>query len=247
MHVLEAAGSGPSMILLPGPGNPASSWSGVLRSVQGDRSAYAVDYLGFGLSTSANAAPDYREQIEAVLAMMETALEPPFILVGNSAGAMVAAEIARQKRHWISALVITGFGLVPDPAAWWKRLEEMSGDPESFLKAAYYRPPKLTEALEALIRTVMSRRAYRSFLPGAGLESMQRTFEGIRVPTLFVAGEKDQIILPEWVAAAAARVPGAKVEWLARCGHFPPAEQPEELLYVINNFLLRAAVRGEGR
>src|SRR5262249_27479910 len=47
MHMLEAAGGGPSMILLPGLGNPASSWSGVLRSVQGDRSAYAVDYLGF--------------------------------------------------------------------------------------------------------------------------------------------------------------------------------------------------------
>ena len=32
-------------------------------------------------------------------------------------------------------------------------------------------------------------------------------------------------------------VPGARIEWLARCGHFPPSEQPEELVFFIRSFL----------
>ena len=238
LHVLEVDGSGPTLVLLPGLGNPASSWGSVLQSVRGDRVACAVDLLGFGFSTGPNDAPGYREQADAVETLMKT-LEPPFILVGSSAGALIGAEIVRRRPEWLTAFVVTGFGLVPDPPAWWRDLLELSGSPERFLQAAYYRPPRLTKAVDDLVRGVVTRPAYLSFLSGNGLESMTRIFEGIRVPTLFVCGEMDRIILPEWVRAAAAQVPGARLEMLARCGHFPPAEQPEELVHTIGRFLTR--------
>ncbi len=163
--------------------------------------------------------------------------EPPYVLVGSSAGALIATEIARQYPQWVSALVITGFGLIVDVESWWQDLMALSSDATAFLEAAYYRPPKQTSTLQRAVAEVLSCPAYDSFLDGGGFCAMRKAFENIHVPTLFVAGEHDGIIPLSAVVAAAACIPGAQLEWLARCGHFPPAEQPEELLYVIRRFL----------
>jgi pimeloyl-ACP methyl ester carboxylesterase len=54
---------------------------------------------------------------------------------------------------------------------------------------------------------------------------------------MFVCGEEDRIVPRSAVAAALAAVPDARVEWLARCGHFPQAERPQELLALVQVFL----------
>ena len=72
---------------------------------------------------------------------------------------------------------------------------------------------------------------------------MLTAFDGLTVPTLFVAGERDQIIPAAAVEAAVRRVPDARLEWLARCGHFPPIEQSEELLYTIRSFLAQHRIQ----
>lgn len=237
MHVLRVSGAAPTWILLPGLGNPSSSWGMMLRSLADDHAALAVDLAGFGLSFCPQERPTYDDHLRTTLALLGTMAEPPYILVGSSAGALIATAIARQHPEWIAALVITGFGLIADVEAWWQQLITLSAVPEQFLAAAYYRPPRLTDALRDVVAEVLARPAYYSFLQGSGRAAMSTAFDNLRVPTLFVAGENDRIIPPSAVEAAVARVPGAELEWLARCGHFPPAEQPEELLYVIRNFL----------
>jgi hypothetical protein len=114
--------------------------------------------------------------------------------------------------------VVTGFGLIDDVPAWWRRLQVLSRSPEEFLKAAYHRPPRMNDALRRAIDFVLGRPAYQSFLDG-GSAAMQTAFDDLGVPTLFVAGQNDTIIPPAAVQAAVARVPGAHLQWLARCGH----------------------------
>jgi pimeloyl-ACP methyl ester carboxylesterase len=236
IHSLQVEGDGPTWVLLPGLGNPSSSWGAMLQSLEGENRAAAVDFTGFGLSTTSKERPTHHDHIANTLAFLET-LPAPFVLVGNSAGAMVATEIARRKPEWVKALVITGFGLIEETDAWWTRLMALSDEPEQFLSAAYYRAPELTLTLRKLIENVLARPAYQSFLEDGGFEAMKTTFDNLTVPTLFVGGQEDEIIPPTAVSAAAERVPNSQVEWLARVGHFSPAEQPEELQYVIRNFL----------
>jgi len=243
MHVLRIGGRGPTWVLLPGLGNPSSSWGAILRSLAQEQGAIAVDFVGFGLSHGPQTAPTYGDHCRAISALLEKISAPPWILVGSSAGAMVAAELARQRPEWVRALVITGFGLIEDVDGWWQRLAALARAPEEFLAAAYYRPPKLTDTLRQLMNDVMTRPAYHSFLAGGGRAAMLTAFDGLTVPTLFVAGERDQIIPAAAVEAAARRVPGARLEWLARCGHFPPVEQSEELLYVIRSFLAQHRIQ----
>src|SRR5262249_42090794 len=185
MHALRVAGRGPTWVLLPGLGNPSSSWGAALRSLANEQSAIAIDFAGFGLSQGLQAEPTYDDHCRTVTAVLEEIAAPPWILVGSSAGSMVAAEIARRKPECAQALVITGFGLIEDVDGWRQRLVALSRAPEEFLAAAYYRPPRLTDTLRRLMEDVMTRPAYHSFLEGGGRAAMKTAFDGLSVPTLF--------------------------------------------------------------
>ncbi|MEQ3511883.1 alpha/beta fold hydrolase [Pseudoalteromonas sp. BZB3] len=241
-HVLRVKGDGPLWILLPALGNPSTSWSSTLRSVQGRHNAVALDLAGFGLSQSANEAPSYVDHVEFTLQYLATLEEQEWVLVANSAGSMIATEIARRFPEKVKALVCSGFGLVEDVENWWCDLKKMSSNPEQFLAAAYYHPPKMTPALESLLDDVLSRPAYHSFLDDYARQSIAKTFDGVMVPTLFVAGNHDQIIPPEWSEKAAELLDNASVTRLSRCGHFSASERPEEFVWVVEDFLNREAM-----
>lgn len=238
LHYLQVTGNTDySYVFLPGVGNPSSSWGNMLLSLNGEQNAIAIDLLGFGLSYIASDTPNYADNIQSVLTLLETNKIPqPWILVGSSAGAIIGAEISRLKPSAVKALVITGFGYIQNPTSWWEYLMDLSESPSKFMEAAYYRAPKLTKSLQKLIDGVLSRAAYQSFLDKGGFEFMQSCFQDVKVPTLIVAGEEDQIIPKADVLKLSEKLPDAKLDWLARCGHFPPSEQPEELLFLIQNF-----------
>lgn len=241
-HTLRVKGKGPLWIMLPALGNPSTSWSSTLRSLQGRHNAIALDLAGFGLSQSNNDAPSYVDHVEFTLQFLETLEEQEWVLVANSAGSMIATEVARRYPEKVKALVCTGFGLVEDVDSWWGDLKKMSSNPEQFLAAAYYHPPKMTPALEDLLNDVLSRPAYHSFLDEYARKSMATTFDGVTVPTLFIAGNHDQIIPPEWSEKAAERLENATVTRLSRCGHFSASERPEEFVWVVEDFLNKVAM-----
>lgn len=233
---LEVPGDGPRWLLLPGLGEVASSWSAALASLAAEqRPALAIDHAGFGRSHGSSDSPSLRDHVSHALAVIDAwASQAPLVLVGCSAGSVIACELARRLGSRVRALVITGFGLVPEPEAWWGALQRLADDPRAFLAAAFDRP--VTLSTDALAE-VLSRPAYRSFLQPDDVARLSATFEGLTVPTLVVGGQSDGIIPRDAFVRAAAAIPGARLEWLARCGHFPHVEQTDELLHTIDRFL----------
>ena len=61
----------------------------------------------------------------------------------------------------------------------------------------------------------------------------------IRVPTLFVAGEKDNVGRPEGMRRLASLVPNSEFEIIAGCGHYGWAEKPELFWTKLAPFLRR--------
>jgi len=55
-------------------------------------------------------------------------------------------------------------------------------------------------------------------------------------PTLFIVGSDDEIFPPDWIAAAAARVPGARVERVEGAGHSPYFEQADVWNSLVTDF-----------
>lgn len=237
LHYLATEGNEPTWVLLPGMGTPSSSWGSMLQMMTNERCAIAVDYLGFGPSQGTTDRPTHRQQLAAVLELVDAVVPGQMIIVGNSAGALVATELARRRADRVAALVVAGFGLLDDPQGWWDKLVSLSRAPEEFLHFAYYHPPKYTPNLQAILEHILGSPAYLSFLEDGGLAAMRDAFNDLSVPTLIVGGQQDGFFPPPSIAAAVRRVPGAHMELLARCGHFAPIEQPSELLYIIDQFL----------
>jgi len=50
----------------------------------------------------------------------------------------------------------------------------------------------------------------------------------IRIPTLFLWGAADRIVPESYGRAYCAAIPGARFELIARAGHFPHLEAPDE-------------------
>lgn len=241
MHCLSVRGQAePPWVLLPGLGNSASSWTGVLAALAGEREALAVDLVGFGVSTGADDL-DVRDHC----ALLDELLERRFgqrevVLVASSAGSLIALERARRHPKSTAALVLVGFGLIPEPQAWLAGLERLWQRPEQFLECAYFRPPRLDEALRTQIAATTTGPAFRAFLRPGDLDAA--AFAGIRVPTLFVAGREDRIVGIDAIRAGAEQIPGASFVELARCGHLPGTEQPDETIDSIEAFMREAGI-----
>ncbi|MCA9651403.1 MAG: alpha/beta fold hydrolase [Myxococcales bacterium] len=236
LHTLEVEGDDPlPWILLPGLGNPASSWGNLLKAMAGEHSAVAIDLVGFGLSTGPE-APHYRDHVEVLDRFLEARFgDRPVVLVGSSAGCLMALERARRHPQSTHALVLVGFGLIEDPEGWMAELDTLWKQPEEFLARTFYSPPKLNALLLEQFETIYGMKAYHSYLRPADLAPS--IFDGIGRPTLVVGGSDDRIIGFRAIRAAAERIPGASLVELARCGHFPGQERAEELVYTIRSFL----------
>ena len=58
----------------------------------------------------------------------------------------------------------------------------------------------------------------------------------LELPTLFIVGTDDEIFPPDWIAAAAARVRGARVETVEGAGHSPYFEQADVWNSLVTDF-----------
>lgn len=236
-HVLRVAGSGPLWIMLPALGSSSVLWSPMLSTIKGRTNAVALDLAGFGLSQCGKEAPVFEDHLALTLRYLQTLEEKEWVLVSSSAGGLLTAEIAKRFPNQVKATIMTGFGQVEDVDSWWQNLQTLSQNREKFLAAAYYHPPAQTPALNRLLDDILSRPAYHNFLDHKGKKTMKTIFKNIAVPTMFVNGEDDNIMPIECIEKAVGQVSGAEAVYLSRCGHFVPADKPEELLWLIDDFL----------
>ena len=66
--------------------------------------------------------------------------------------------------------------------------------------------------------------------------TLARELPSLRLPVLFVHGERDPLPVRASTETAAL-VPGARVETIPHCGHFPWLERPGELRRIVESFL----------
>jgi pimeloyl-ACP methyl ester carboxylesterase/acyl carrier protein len=236
IHMLSVEGhKGPPWILLPGLGNPASSWGNMLKALDGEHPAAAIDLAGFGLSTG-ESKPHYRDHVQHLEELLDQRYsDTKVVLVGSSAGCLMVLEYARRHPERVHAVVLLGFGLIADPQAWMNELDELWKRPEEFLARTYHEPPRLNDLLLGQFKAVYAMDAYHSYLEPRDLDAS--IFDGIEAPTLVLGGSSDEIIGMDAIRSAAERMPSATLVELARCGHFPGSERPEETIYTIDNFL----------
>src|ERR1044072_4267648 len=105
---LLEGGDGPPLVLLPGPGGSAADWIGVATALVGRHRVIAPDLPGHGGS-------DLGDDLVAWLrALIEMTCPAPPVLVGNTAGGALAAQLTRDHGdHVARLLLVDPLGLVP--------------------------------------------------------------------------------------------------------------------------------------
>jgi pimeloyl-ACP methyl ester carboxylesterase len=65
---------------------------------------------------------------------------------------------------------------------------------------------------------------------------LARRLHRVRLPTLFVWGENDGIVTPNYGKAYSRMIPGAEFSVIAKAGHYPHLEQPDEFMRLVRDF-----------
>ena len=68
-------------------------------------------------------------------------------------------------------------------------------------------------------------------------EKLDGKLAGLRAPTLVLWGEDDAITPLSMAHAFHRKIAGSRLQVIARCGHLPPLEQPDEFVAAVTSFL----------
>jgi pimeloyl-ACP methyl ester carboxylesterase len=85
----------------------------------------------------------------------------------------------------------------------------------------------------------MREESYRKTLEASVAQDRGAPIENIRVPTLVIAGDEDQVYPPALARDVARRIPGAELVMMPGAGHLPNLEQPERFNEILLDFLNR--------
>jgi pimeloyl-ACP methyl ester carboxylesterase len=164
------------------------------------------------------------------------------LVVGNSIGGWVGAELALLAPDRLAGLVLIDAGGIEVPGHPMVDVFPLSLDEVLRLSwhnpAAFPRSPTPpTEAERAVLganRAALA--AYGGNPSSQGDPTLRSRLGRLAVPTLVVWGESDRIVDPEYGRAYAAAIPGARFELVLGAGHVPQLEAPAALFAVVGPF-----------
>ncbi len=243
----QRSGSGEPLLLVHGIGGELHMWGPVSEQLSAQREMIAVDLPGFGRSPPLpdGAEPSPARLAEALGDLLDELGLAKAHVAGNSLGAWVALELAKQNR----ALSVTALC----PAGLWSAPLLVGDAPARNLtrRAAL----RLLPLLQQLVTTAAGRRLVlarfvahperisraealrmmRAFVEAPAYEvtnaAMRRRhfegFERIRVPVTVAWAERDRLVRP------AATPPGVRVVRLPGCGHIPTWDDPDLVARVL--------------
>ena len=244
VHIeVQRRGQGSPIILLPGE-DGLEVESPFLERLAADHEVTLLWPPGFGLSnrpewvTMDDVAYIYLDVIKRL------GLEGAPVM-GCSMGGWIALEMATKSEAAFSKMVLVDpygikvggpmqrdiadiYAVHPDKIAALKWADPKCGERKL--------PERSEEELFIIARNIEST-ARLCWEPYMHNPKLRRRLHRVAVPTLFVWGEKDGIVSPDYGRAYAAGIPGARFVMIPDAGHLPHIEQTQAFFAALNPFL----------
>jgi pimeloyl-ACP methyl ester carboxylesterase len=239
---LRERGSGRPFLLLHGGAGPASFTSFAdLLSTTNDARVMTLTHPGFGGTPRPEALKTVSDLAALYAALMNQLDLRDVTVVGNSIGGWIAAELSLLHSPRVSSVVLVdAVGIVIDghPVA-----DPFSMSLGDLMTRSYYNPDafridpsKLPEGQRSAMAANRAALAVYGGNPSVGDPTLLGRLARVTVPTLVLWGEADRIGDPEYGRAYAAAIPPARFQLLAKTGHVPQIETPEQVRAAIWDF-----------
>jgi len=252
-HWREAGAAGaPCVFLLHGIGGGAGSFAAQLEPLaRAGYRAVAWDMPGYGHSVAVEPF-DFATLTAACLRLADHLAVRTIILVGHSLGGMLAQDVLARAPARIAGLVLAGtsasFGA--SDGAWQQsfltsRTAPLDAGATMAELALQVAPGLVANGTDAaVVAAAVSAMAgvpestYRNALALVAQFDRRAGLSNIGVPTLLIAGDEDRTAPLGVMERMAARIGGARLVCLERCGHLMTFERPEAFQKALLDFLL---------
>ncbi|TFF42585.1 alpha/beta fold hydrolase [Pseudomonas sp. RIT623] len=244
---VRVAGQGPALVYLHSAAGPL--WDDFLDRLAEQYTVYAPEFPGT-TPDDPYAVKQLDDLQDVVLLYQEVIgklqLERP-VLVGQSFGGMLAAELASVFPQLPSRLVIlNAIGLWRDdaPIANWNEVPApdmpalLFHDPAiEVARKMFELPQDPEERVKAMAAGVWALGCTGKFVWPIADRGLNKRLHRIAVPSLIVWGEHDRLVPAVYADEFATRIAGSRVRMIANAGHIPQMENLEATLGATLDFL----------
>ncbi len=264
VHIKTMGKGGPVIVLLHGFGASLFSWHAVMEPLSQDGMVIAYDRTAFGLTERPmtwKGQNPYGPQasVDQLLGLLDFYNVQKAVLVGNSAGGMVAMQFYLQHPDRVQGLILV------DPAVYeggggpsWLRpfyntpqmnhlgpliVRSIQTSGIQLLKTAWYDQSKITpETMAGYTKPLQVDnwdRALWYFTAASQPSGLPARLSEFDLPVLVITGDTDKIIPTADSIRLAGALPNAKLIIIPLAGHVPHEEQPALFMQAVNDYLHR--------
>jgi pimeloyl-ACP methyl ester carboxylesterase len=243
IDVIERGTGAPLLFLHPGIGiDPAAP---VLDRLASRARLIAPTHPGFGNSDQPPAFDSVDDLSYFYLDLLEELDLKNVTLVGVSLGGWVAAATAIKSTARIARLVLANAVGIKVGGRETRDIADIYAMPEKeFIERAYADPAvgarDYKSMADADVRAAARNReatARYAWSPYMHDPKLKGRLHRVDVPTLILWGDSDRILSEPYGRAYAAAIPDARFEMIAKAGHFPHLDQPEEFARRVHAFM----------
>lgn len=245
LHVEDSRINAPALVFLHYWGGSSRTWRHVINALTPDFRTIAVDQRGWGRSDKPLDGYTLTTLADDAQNLIESLDLDPYILVGHSMGGKVAQLLGSRRPAGLAGLVL----VAPSPPS-----------PMNVPLAVRQGMVNAYDSRESILATVQHVLAANPLQPGdletivqdslqgapaakaawplkASQENISEQATMIRVPTLVISGEKDQVDPPAVLQhELITRIAHANMHILPGIGHLSPLEAPGDLAELIRDF-----------
>ncbi|WP_322101874.1 alpha/beta hydrolase [Paraburkholderia sp. J41] len=235
---VDQKGGGRPLLLLHGGAGPAS-----MRPLFGALDEFHVilpTHPGFDATKRPTWLASIAGLADCYLALLDQLELHDVILVGNSVGGWIAAEMATRRPASVAGCaLIDAVGLQPTGST------GTIGDPrtipfQDLIKKSFANPSRAPrpspDAMEQIRANQQALMIYAGD-PFMHDPSLAERLPRIEMPSLVLWGRQDGIVTPEYGEEYAQRIPGARFQLVDDAGHLPQVEQPALVARAIRDFI----------
>lgn len=239
---MRRGGAGAPLLFLHG-AEGLVEWPALLDRLAGHYDVIAPDLPGFGQSPISSNIDDMSDLAYFYLDFVEKLDLRDLRIVGHSLGGWAALEMAIRSCERLRSLALiapAGIHVKGSPKADIYMLDPEAQARLAFAdatlgEAAATRASAIKHQEQAILDRIASARF--GWNPRLYNPRLERWLHRTRAPTLLLWGDSDRIIPPVYGEAFARLIPGARLETIARAGHYPHVERLDDVANRLSGFL----------